>query len=179
MTDIANTPFYWRGCTTIFLSELPCFCMMAFWINRRVGFNKNHLLSNHHKAPAADTLIASGLLGIKGRGRPLFLIILKGWQSHKLYSSLAERLFHILRIIWVLSKNGFLECHCSHFWGPLSIFGAFLIKINAERFGTTLLVRDKSSRFTCMWLLGVHTGLCSHSNENGAMRCDLRESALS
>ena len=177
MIDIANAPFHLRGWTTICLSDMLCFCMMAFRINRRVGFDKNHLLSCYHKAPAANTSIASGLLGIKGRGRPSFLIIPKGWQGHNLYPSLAERFFHILRSIWVLSKNGFLECHCSHFWGPLSIFGVFSIKINAERFGTKLLVWDKISRFICMWILVVHTGSCSHLNENCAFLCDLRESS--
>jgi hypothetical protein len=41
----------------------------------------------------------------------------------------------------------------------------------------TVFVLDKSSRFTCMWILVVHTGSCSHSNENCALGCDLRESS--
>ena len=108
MTVFANAPFHPRGCTTICQSDTPCLCIMTFWINRRVGFNQNYLWLCYHEAPAANTLIASGLLGIERRGRPLFLIILKGWQGQNLYPSLAERFFHILRGIWVLSKTAFL-----------------------------------------------------------------------
>jgi hypothetical protein len=41
----------------------------------------------------------------------------------------------------------------------------------------TVLVLDKSSRFTCMWILVFHTGSCSHSNEKCALGCDFRESS--
>ena len=65
MTVIAYAPFHPSGCTTICQSDTPCFCMMAFRISQRVGHDKNHLLLHYHKAPAANTLIASGLLGIE------------------------------------------------------------------------------------------------------------------
>ena len=41
----------------------------------------------------------------------------------------------------------------------------------------TVLVSDKSFSFIRMWILVARTGSCSHSNENGALRCDLRESS--
>jgi hypothetical protein len=107
MTVIAHTPFHPRGCITICQSDTPCLCIMTFRISRRVGFDKTHLWLCYHEAPAADTLIASGLLGMERRERPLFLIILKGSRGHNLYPSLAERFFHILRSIWVLSKTAF------------------------------------------------------------------------
>ncbi len=127
MTVIAHTPFHPRGCITICQSDTPCLCIRAFWISRRVGIDKNHLLFCYHKAPAADTSIASGLLGIERRGRPLFLIILKGSQGHNSYPSLAERFFHILRSIWVLSKTAFSYVIVLIFWVLLSGFELFLI----------------------------------------------------
>ena len=36
----------------------------AFCISQRVDMMKNHLLLHYHEAPAANTSIASGLLGI-------------------------------------------------------------------------------------------------------------------
>ena len=38
---------------------------MTFCISQRVGYNETHLLLHYHEAPAADTLIALGLLGIE------------------------------------------------------------------------------------------------------------------
>ena len=108
MTVIANAPFHLRGCTTICQSDTPCLCIMTFRINQWVGFNKIYQWLCYHKAPAANTLIASGFLGIERRRCPLFLIILKGWQGHNFYPSLAERFFHILRGIWVLSNTALL-----------------------------------------------------------------------
>ena len=107
MTDTANARFHPRGCITICLSDTPCLRIRAFRISRRVGFDKNHLLLRYHKAPAADTSIASGLLVIERRGRPSLLMLLKGWRGHNSYPSLAERFFHILHSIWVLSKTTF------------------------------------------------------------------------
>jgi len=107
MTVIAHTPFHLRGCITICQNDTLCLCIRAFWVSRRVGFDKTYPWLCYHKAPAADTLIASGLLGIERRGRPSFLIILKGSRGHNSYPSLAERFFHILCSIWVLSKTDF------------------------------------------------------------------------
>ena len=73
MSVIANAPFHPRGCTTICQSDTLCLHIMTFCISRRVVYNKNHLLLHYHEAPAAGTLIASGLLGIERRGSPLFL----------------------------------------------------------------------------------------------------------
>ena len=127
MTDTANAPFHPRVCMTICLSDTPCLCIRAFRISRWVGIDKNHLLFRYHKAPAADTSIVSGLLGMKGRGRPLFLIILKGLQGHNLYPSLTERFFHILRSIWVLWKMAFLYVIVLIFWVFLCGFELFSI----------------------------------------------------
>ena len=107
MTVTADAPFHPRGCMTICQRDTPCLLIGAFRISRRFGFYKIYLRLRYHKAPAADTLIASGLLGIERRGRLLFLIVLKGSWGHNSYPSLAERFFHILRSIWVLSKTAF------------------------------------------------------------------------
>ena len=80
---------------TICQSNTPCLCIRAFRISQRVGFDKTRLWLRYHESPAANTLIVSGLLGIERRGRPSFLIILKGSQGHNLYPSLAERFFFI------------------------------------------------------------------------------------
>ena len=177
MTVTADAPFHPRGCMTICQSDTPCLCIRAFQISRQVGFDKTHLWLRYHKAPAANTSIASGLLGIERRGRPLFLIILKGSRGHNLYPSLAERFFSYPTQYLSLIENGFLICHCSHFfefwWAILSYFW---LRSILRGFGL-VLVWDKSSSFTCMWILVVHTGSCSHSNENCALRCDLRESS--
>ncbi len=170
MTDTADAPFHPMGCMMICQSVTPCLCIRAFRISQRVGFDKIYLQLCYHKAPAADTSIASGLLGMKRRGCPLFFIILKGSWGHNLYPSLAERFFHILRSIWVLLKTAFSYFIVLIFWVSLSGFEML------RGFGW-VLVWDKSSRFTCMWILVVYTGSCSHSNENCALWCDLRESA--
>ena len=73
MTDTANALYHPRGCTTICQSDTPCLCIRAFRISQRVGFDNNHLLLRYHEAPAADTSIASGSMGIERRGRPSFL----------------------------------------------------------------------------------------------------------
>ena len=39
--------------------------MMGSCISQQVGYNENHLLLRYHEAPAADNLIALGLLGIE------------------------------------------------------------------------------------------------------------------
>jgi len=39
--------------------------MMAFRISQRVGYDKKHLWLHYHGAPAANTLIVLGLLGIE------------------------------------------------------------------------------------------------------------------
>ncbi len=107
MTDIANAPFHPRGCMTICQSVTPCLRIRAFQISRRVGFDKTHLRLRYHKAPAADTSIASGLLGMKRRGRALFLIILKGSRGHNSYPSLAERFFISYAVFESYRKTAF------------------------------------------------------------------------
>ncbi len=127
MTVIAHTQFHPRGCITICQSDTPCLCIRAFRISRRVGFDKIYLRLCYHKAPAADTLIASGLLGIERRGSPLFLIILKGSQGHNLYPSLAERFFRSYAEFESYRKR--LSCMSlfSFFWVLLSGFELFSI----------------------------------------------------
>ncbi len=112
MTDTANAPFHPRGCMTICQSNTPCLRIRAFRISRQVGFDKTHLRLCYHKAPAADTLIASGLLGIERRGVPHHPERLARTQ---LVSFSCWEVFSYPMRYLSLIKNGFLVCHCSHF----------------------------------------------------------------
>ena len=151
--------------------------MMAFRISWRVRYDKNHLLLHYHEAPAADTSIASGLLGIERRGRLSFLTHPERLARPQLVSLSLWEVFSYLT--WHLNlepKTAFSCVIVFSFWVALSSFGVFSIEVNAESVWR-VLVWDKCSCFTCMWILVVYTGLCSHSNENGALLCDLRESS--
>ena len=126
MTVIANTLFHPRGCITICKSDTPCLCIMTFCISQRVGFNKNHLWLHYHEAPAADTSIASGFLGIeKERTCIVPHISVKAWKATTCIPLLPGGYFlsYVAFESWV--KNVFRLFLCSHFesrWAFLENF---------------------------------------------------------
>ena len=137
MTVIANAPFHPRGCTTIWQSDTPCLCIMTFRTSRRVGYNKNHLLLHYHEAPAAGTLIVSGLLGIeKERTCIVPHTSLKAVEAitHIPLSTGGFFLSYAALESWI--ENRFLLFLCSFFelrWAVLEYF--WLIMLRAfERF---------------------------------------------
>ena len=176
MTVIADSPFHPRGCTIICQSNTPCLCIKTFWINWRVGFDKNHLLLCYHDAPAADTLIASGFLGIEKE--KMSVIHHASWKAGEAITCIPFLLrgFFLSYAVFESYQKRRSGCHCVLiFESCWAVLEYFWLRQMLRGF-VTVPVSDKSSRFTRMWILVVHRGSCSHSNANGALRCDLRES---
>ena len=146
MTVIANAPFHPRGCTTICQSDTPCLCIMTFRISWRVGYaEKNHLRLHYHEVPAADTLIASGLLSIKRTGRSSFLVRFSKAGKAITCIPLSLRgffLYYAAFESWI--ENGFLTILCSHFESRWAVLKYFWLRQILRGF-VTVLVSDKSS----------------------------------
>ena len=128
---------------------------MPFRISQRVGYDEKPSTAALPWGACSWHFDRVGVAGHR-KGEDVYCSshILKGWPGNNLYSSLAGRVFPVLRSIWVLNRKRLSLVFVLSFWVTLSSFGEFLIEINAESVWR-VLVWDKSFRFTCMWTLVV------------------------